>query len=342
MENKMFKYELGLKEIPLEEALNTGLPKWPQCIIYGEQVSREVAFEVIRRTDAFFTLGYDGNDREFIRAARRAVRMPLEKDYYDPYDVDKDHLHDGYENHRNAMIAWRKKWGCVPLEYLHNSWISSSWIGGPNGWMHKDGEISYMNNIGKWPEAKEVWEELCMIAGEFPTLRFFCTLCNAEEDEESDGDFVAKSILSFKVWDGEVTAIEPIPRNIASEEAHKRHGKTCMERLEAGMNPLVSNREGVFAISELEKWEKQVFVEPPVAAAQETKYWRIPVTWEMYGTVAVEASSPEEALEKFREIEDGPDGGFALPEGCYVDGSFDVDMSAGKENLLATIEIISE
>lgn len=47
--------------------------------------------------------------------------------------------------------------------------------------------------------------------------------------------------------------------------------------------------------------------------------YKIPVTWEVYGTVEVEASSKEEALKKFEnEIED-----FKLPqESYYVDGSF--------------------
>ena len=51
------------------------------------------------------------------------------------------------------------------------------------------------------------------------------------------------------------------------------------------------------------------------------KFWKVPVTWECYGTVEVEGDTIEEALANFREYESGGPG-YALPEGEYVDGSF--------------------
>ena len=47
---------------------------------------------------------------------------------------------------------------------------------------------------------------------------------------------------------------------------------------------------------------------------------KIPVTWEVCGYVYVEADTIEEALEKFDETCDD----MPLPEGDYVDGSFQV------------------
>ena len=49
------------------------------------------------------------------------------------------------------------------------------------------------------------------------------------------------------------------------------------------------------------------------------KIWKVPVTWEMYGVVEVEASSKEEAIEVIKK--DATD--ISLPdEKYYVDDSF--------------------
>ena len=46
--------------------------------------------------------------------------------------------------------------------------------------------------------------------------------------------------------------------------------------------------------------------------------WKIPVAWEMYGLVEIEAETAKEALRIFSKTEDE----IPLPEGEYVDGSF--------------------
>ena len=51
------------------------------------------------------------------------------------------------------------------------------------------------------------------------------------------------------------------------------------------------------------------------------KSWSIPVTWEVYGRVVIEANTLEEAMEKARDDE----GVIPLPdENDYVDGSWRV------------------
>lgn len=51
------------------------------------------------------------------------------------------------------------------------------------------------------------------------------------------------------------------------------------------------------------------------------KSWNIPVTWEVYGRVVIEANTLEEAMEKARDDE----GVIPLPdENDYVDGSWRV------------------
>ena len=54
--------------------------------------------------------------------------------------------------------------------------------------------------------------------------------------------------------------------------------------------------------------------------AKNMKTWKIPVTWEMCGIVEVEANTLEEAMEL------ALDNDVELPEGDYVDDSFDLSM----------------
>tara|TARA_Y100000588_G_scaffold278015_1_gene294586 strand:- start:22 stop:213 length:192 start_codon:yes stop_codon:yes gene_type:complete len=56
------------------------------------------------------------------------------------------------------------------------------------------------------------------------------------------------------------------------------------------------------------------------------KYYEIPCTWEVYGTVEIEADSLEEAIE-LAERDDSP-----MPDDSdYVDGSFQVDRDIAEE-----------
>ena len=59
--------------------------------------------------------------------------------------------------------------------------------------------------------------------------------------------------------------------------------------------------------------------------------FKIPCSWEMYGTLRVEAKTLKEAIEKAKMEEDI----FNLPEGNYIDGSFKLDLN--DENLLKVL-----
>ena len=57
-----------------------------------------------------------------------------------------------------------------------------------------------------------------------------------------------------------------------------------------------------------------------------SKYYEIPCTWEVYGTMEVEANSLEEAIE-LAERDDSP-----MPDSYdYIDGSFEVDRDVAEE-----------
>ena len=57
-----------------------------------------------------------------------------------------------------------------------------------------------------------------------------------------------------------------------------------------------------------------------------SKYYEIPCTWEVYGTVEIEADSLEEAIE-LAERDDSP-----MPDDSdYVAGSFQVDRDIAEE-----------
>lgn len=48
------------------------------------------------------------------------------------------------------------------------------------------------------------------------------------------------------------------------------------------------------------------------------KTWKIPVSWEEYGEIEIEAKTLKQAIAIFDEREDE----YSLPEGEYIDGSF--------------------
>ena len=67
------------------------------------------------------------------------------------------------------------------------------------------------------------------------------------------------------------------------------------------------------------------------------RYWSVPVIYEMYGSISVEAASAEEAYDKVHEHPEDYD----LPdEGFYVDDSFHV-ADDDRENAVATIKELS-
>lgn len=181
------------------ELFAQGLPKWPQLIITGEPVSEEQALEIIRRTDYFFKNGFGGNNHKFNDKVIKTVKLPQ-------FDGSKvgDEFFDNYALYAQAEKEWKKNWQYLTTAYVCNDWISCAYIGGPNGWMHPDGIIGFSENIGKWPEIKEVYDDFCRIAKAFPFLNMEATLMNGEQCEDD-----TKPVVSFKIKEGKVRVIDP-------------------------------------------------------------------------------------------------------------------------------------
>lgn len=211
-----------------EEASKIYIPKWPQCVINGEKITVPQALEIIRRTDTFFS-GLDGNNREFNKKARAICRMP-EFEYFENYNI-----------YDKAKEAFKEKWGVISTNYIDNNWISCGWIGGYHGWCHPDGTIAYCNNIGKWPEVEEVYNDLCTLGENFIFLNLTCTLMNGEEN------YCDRSLVTMQLKNGQVEFIDTIPF-----EQLKFNGIKLSVRMD---------NENYFGLDQIQKWADEVYNE---------------------------------------------------------------------------------
>jgi hypothetical protein len=184
--------DITQKDIQRLESL--ALPKWPQMLVWGQRVTPQQAQDIILRTDEFLTSLYQysgGNNHRWNSWARSVLG-------YDPFIVG-DHKELQWEVQR----LLRERIGFVETSYVHNTWASSSYIYGPYGWCHPDGTIWYGDNIGKYPSAREVFEEWQLLASTFPYLDLTVTLMSNEHCEDD-----AEPVVSFRVQNGQVNILD--------------------------------------------------------------------------------------------------------------------------------------
>lgn len=161
------------------------LPKWPALVVLGKTISSDQAAEIIIRTDGFY---FSTNDRDFRISLYKALGIAL-----------TDH-----EPNHNDLIQARNKYQLLPLDYLNNSWIVSSWIGGAHGWCNWRGNLHCNNyNIGKWPTAGDVLQEWALIALAFPFLSLRCQLFNGEVSDNT------MPVIEYIIENGTVQWIIP-------------------------------------------------------------------------------------------------------------------------------------
>ena len=166
------------------------LIKWPQMIVTGASVTREQAKEIIIRTDPFFSdiAPYaGGNDQEF------TIRYQRQSGVLAAVSCSDRQVQERVQEAVDSVVK------PIPLDYLANDWASSGFVYGPHGWCQPDGTIEYHDNIGKWPEAVELYDEWQSIARAFPYLSLFASFMDAES---CDTD--ASVVLQFVLHEGAV------------------------------------------------------------------------------------------------------------------------------------------
>lgn len=192
-----------------QDLFNKGLPKWPAIVVKGKPVTEDQAKEIIIRTDSFY---FGCNDREWEAEINSMIygidagnaRNINELDDY----LRKKHNIDekDWTAYYTAKDSYSKKYGVLEdLNYLHNSRIASSWIGGPHGWCSWNGRIGCSNyNIGKWPSVEDVYNEWVIIAEAFPFLDLKCQLMNCEAGENEE----PKPVVEYEIKNGKVKLYE--------------------------------------------------------------------------------------------------------------------------------------
>lgn len=180
------------------------LIKWPQMIVTGASVTGEQAKEIIIRTDPFFSdvaLYAGGNDQEF------TIRYQQQSGVLAAVSCSDQQIRERVQEAVDSVVK------PIPLDYLDNDWASSGFIYGPHGWCQPDGTIEYHDNIGKWPEAVDLYDEWHSIARAFPYLSLFASFMDAES---CDTD--ASVVLQFVIHEGAVRVVKgehaPVARKI--------------------------------------------------------------------------------------------------------------------------------
>ncbi|HSX23274.1 MAG TPA: hypothetical protein VLE97_10925 [Gaiellaceae bacterium] len=188
-----------MNETELLNFLNRSLPKWPQMVVTGQRLREDLALEVIRRTDTWFISGHGCNDRDGDRRFAERFRMPHFHDYAERHPEGYD-----WRAHWDRCERWKKAWGAIETEYVRNSWFACSFIHGPHGWCHPDGEISYIDNVGKWPSVEEIFTDWQTLATAFPFLTLTATLMSGESCESD-----THAVVAIAVAEGQARLVEP-------------------------------------------------------------------------------------------------------------------------------------
>ena len=214
-----------------EKLLNSYLPKWPQLALRGQPVTLERAKDIILRTDDFLTdpsTYSGGNNKQFNEDYRKGSHLEKLNDFDNKWDM------------RELL---KNKIGVVDTYYIHNTWASSCYIGGPYGWCSPEGELFSSHNLGKWPSVEKIFSDLKKIAEAFPYLELQATLYSGEECEEDK-----EPVVSFWVDKGEVHVCSPENPVIAN-------GSTIDKLMLNFNNP---NREQGLPPSWIEEYKEKV------------------------------------------------------------------------------------
>lgn len=200
-----------------------GLPKWPGAFVTGKSVTPEQAKDIIFRTDT--SVGYPsdymgGNDRRFQeRCIAQFGWKPLldaEGKWFELHKIadqaEKEAAIEllcptkyGFDNLWDVRNKWQEEMGMVATEYVHNSFLSSAYIGGPHGWCSPSGNIhSDGHNYGKWPGVETIVDDWAALVTAFPYIDVVCSLFSHEACQEE-----RQPVCTIVIRDGKVVVCAP-------------------------------------------------------------------------------------------------------------------------------------
>lgn len=181
----------------MSEFFRRSLPKWPQLLLVGEPVTREQAMEIILRTDPFlYGDGYT-NHRDFQKAFYRDSGLDR------GFIFEPGHTTNQLPRLNQLSEALEKHLGRIDLHYVVSEWTASAFVLGPHGFCSPEGKLFFQDNVGKWPDVEDVYEDFVRLAEAFPFLDFKASLYDGESCEWEDRPLSV--VVSFVVKDGKVT-----------------------------------------------------------------------------------------------------------------------------------------
>ena len=192
-----------------QDFFNLTLPKWPAFVVVGEPVTPEQAAEIILRTDSLYFSTNDhswaGQLNAYLYRVSPCTSFSCNEAICELLGLPNGGDFDKAYEYKRAI---HESVGKIPLNYLNNHQIASSWIGGAHGWCSWNGEIGCSNyNIGKWPSVGDVYDEWERIAKAFPFLELKCQLMNHEAGE--DDAFDPGPVVEFRIKNGLVKMAKP-------------------------------------------------------------------------------------------------------------------------------------
>ena len=193
--------------------------KWAGCLMTGRQLTKEQTFDIISKCDPMLqanisNLGH-GNNYAFIQNARDFTLLN---------QLSDDLVHD-YNQHHLVKLGLQN----IAYAPFRINLLSSSWIGGADSWLLKDGTIFYHANISSWSSTNDVVEYWTTMATAFPFLDLNMTIFNSELstpiiviqnhlecDEtipvsalELDNEIKEEALFNLSVKDGKITISAP-------------------------------------------------------------------------------------------------------------------------------------
>ncbi|HPF22370.1 MAG TPA: hypothetical protein PK417_02770 [Hyphomonas sp.] len=169
--------------------------KYADWVIYGPAIAPDLAVEIIRRTDAFFTHG--GSYSPYQSAVRTVLGVPSEQDYHQPlpdggYRVDNNALFEDLLRFQNRWqwLNWTSPEGDECGLHL----LTNGQIAGGRGWCFPDGTIALCEQI-KRGYPTQIWEECEALAATFPELEFSAAYWVRDVDTPSAGFIIRDGML---------------------------------------------------------------------------------------------------------------------------------------------------